>query len=68
MPGRPRPPFPAGEDDDLAFMAYVPHVGEGRLASCAARAEVARYLERVKRRDRRYALVHGSPRTATTTR
>ena len=33
--------------DDLAFMAYVPHVGEGRKASCAARAEVARYLRRV---------------------
>ena len=33
--------------------------GEGRTASCAARAEVARYLERVKRRDRRYSLVHG---------
>ena len=45
--------------DDLAFMAYVPHVGEGRKASCAARAEVARYLQRVQRRDRRYALVHG---------
>ena len=26
---------------------------------CAARAEVARYLKRVQRRDRRYALVHG---------
>ena len=57
--GGPAHTFPPGEDDDLAFMAYVPHVGEGRLASCAARAEVARYLERVKRRDRRYALVHG---------
>lgn len=45
--------------DDLPFMAYVPHVGEGRKASCAARAEVARYLKRVQRRDRRYALVHG---------
>ncbi len=41
------------------FMAYVPHVGEGRRSSCAARAEVARYLERVQRRDRRYAMVHG---------
>ena len=46
-------------DDGLAFMALVPHVGEGRLSSCAARAEVARYLERVQRRDRRYSLVHG---------
>ena len=45
--------------DDLPFMAYVPHVGEGRKASCAARAEVARHLQRVQRRDRRYALVHG---------
>ena len=45
--------------DDLAFMAYVPHVGEGRRSNCAARAEVARYLQRVQRRDRRYSLVHG---------
>ena len=45
--------------DDLTFMAYAPHVGEGRKASCAARAEVARYLQRVQRRDRRYSLVHG---------
>ena len=66
--GGPAHTFAPGEDDDLTFMAYVPHVGEGRLASCAARAEVARYLERVKRRDRRYALVTGWPRTATTTR
>ena len=51
--------FAPGEDDDLTFMAYVPHVGEGLPASCAARAEVARYLERVRRRDRRYSLVHG---------
>ena len=45
--------------DDLPFMAYAPHVGEGRKASCAARAEVARYLQRIQRRDRRYSLVHG---------
>ena len=45
--------------DGLAHMAYVAHVGEGRFSSCAARAEVARYLERAERRDRRYALVHG---------
>ena len=45
--------------DDLTFMAYAPHVGEGRKASCAARAEVARYLQRVQRRDRRYSLIHG---------
>lgn len=57
--GGPAHTFPPGEDDDLTFMAYVPHVGEGRAASCAARAEVARYLERVRRRDRRYSLVHG---------
>ena len=57
--GGPVHTFPPGPDDDLTFMAYVPHVGEGRPTSCAARAEVARYLERVKRRDRRYSLVHG---------
>ena len=57
--GGPAHTFPPGPDDDLTFMAYVPHVGEGRPASCAARAEVARYLERVQRRDRRYSLVHG---------
>ena len=51
--------FPAPADDDLAHMAYVAHVGEGRFSSCAARAEVARYLERAQERDRRYALVHG---------
>ena len=50
--------FPV-EESSLAFMAYVPHVGEGRYSNCAARAEVARYLERVRRRDRRYSLVHG---------
>lgn len=57
--GGPIHTFPPGPDDDLTFMAYVPHVGEGRPTSCAARAEVARYLERVQRRDRRYSLVHG---------
>ncbi|MXX87109.1 MAG: amidohydrolase family protein [Acidobacteria bacterium] len=57
--GGPVHTFPPGRDDDLTFMAYVPHVGEGRPTSCAARAEVARYLERVRRRDRRYSLVHG---------
>ena len=51
--------FAPAAADDLTFMAYVPHVGEGRKASCAARAEVARYLQRVQRQDRRYALVHG---------
>ena len=51
--------FQAPPGGQLAFMAYVPHVGEGRRTSCAARAEVARYLRRVQRRDRRYALVHG---------
>ena len=56
--GGPAYRFPAASDD-LAHMAYVAHVGEGRSSSCAARAEVARYLERVQRRDRRYALVHG---------
>ena len=57
--GGPAHRFARRTADDLAFMAYVPHVGEGRKASCAARAEVARYLRRVQRRDRRYALVHG---------
>ena len=57
--GGPVHTFPPGPDDDLTFMAYVPHVGEGRPTSCAARAEVARYLERVRHRDRRYSLVHG---------
>ena len=56
--GGPVHEFPPAEDN-LAFMAYVPHVGEGRPTSCAARAEVTRYLERVRRRDRRYSLVHG---------
>ena len=56
--GGPAYRFP-GASDDLAHMAYVAHVGEGRFSSCAARAEVARYLERAERRDRRYALVHG---------
>ncbi len=51
--------FPPPRGGTLAFMAYVPHVGEGRRASCAARAEVGRYLKRVQRRDRRYAMVHG---------
>ena len=50
--------FPSA-GDDLPFMAHVAHVGEGRPTSCAARAEVARYLERAQRRDRRYSLVHG---------
>ena len=40
-------------------MAYVPHVGEGSKENCAARKEVERYLERAKRQDRRYSLVHG---------
>ena len=57
--GGPVHPFEWAAGDDLTFMAYVPHVGEGRKASCAARAEVARYLRRVQRRDRRYSLVHG---------
>ena len=56
--GGPAHRFPPA-DDDLAFMAYVPHVGEGRPTSCSARAEVTRYLGRVQRRDRRYSLVHG---------
>ena len=57
--GGPEHRFPPTAGSDLAFMAFVPHVGEGRRSSCAARAEVARYLKRVKRRDRRYSLVHG---------
>ena len=57
--GGPAYMFPVPDSSSLAFMAYVPHVGEGRFSSCAARAEVARYLERVQRQDRRYSLVHG---------
>ncbi|MCY3812179.1 MAG: amidohydrolase family protein [Gammaproteobacteria bacterium] len=57
--GGPVHTFPNVDDDRLTFTAYVPHVGEGRRTSCAARAEVSRYLERVRRRDRRYSLVHG---------
>lgn len=51
--------FPPPASADLPFMAYVPHVGEGRRTNCAARAEVERFLKRVQRRDRRYSLVHG---------
>ena len=51
--------FPTKTSDNLTFTAYVPHVGEGKYSNCAARAEVERYLKRVQRRDRRYALVHG---------
>ena len=57
--GGPAYMFPAPDGGNLAFMAYVPHVGEGRYTSCTARAEVARYLQRVQRQDRRYSLVHG---------
>ena len=51
--------FAPADDERLVFTAYVAHVGEGRQTNCAARAELARYLQRVKRRDRRYSLVHG---------
>ena len=57
--GGPAHRFPPAAGGNLAFMAYVPHVGEGRRTSCAARAEVPRYLKRVQRRDRRYSLIHG---------
>ena len=57
--GGPAYRFPRSGGADLAFMAYVPHVGEGRRSSCAARAEVERYLSSVRHRDRRYSLVHG---------
>ena len=57
--GGPTHRFPRSGGADLAFMAYVPHIGEGRRSSCAARTEVERYLNRVQRRDRRYSLVHG---------
>ena len=57
--GGPAYRFPRARSADLAFTAYVPHVGEGRYANCAARAEVARCLRRVQRRDRRYSLIHG---------
>ena len=54
-----RRPRPQRAQALARFMAYVAHVGEGRKASCAARAEVARYLRHAQRRDRRYSLVHG---------
>ena len=57
--GGPRREFAPLDDDNLVFAAYVAHVGEGRVANCAARTEVKRYLERAARRDRRYSLVHG---------
>lgn len=57
--GGPTYRFPPPTRADLPFMAYVPHVGEGRTSSCAARAEVGRYLTRVQRDERRYSLVHG---------
>lgn len=57
--GGPAYQFPFSDNGNWLFMAYVPHVGEGRYASCAARAEVARYLQHVQQRDRRYSLVHG---------
>ncbi|MYD99393.1 MAG: amidohydrolase family protein [Gammaproteobacteria bacterium] len=57
--GGPAYRFPPPARADLPFMAYVPHVGEGRTTSCAARAEVGRYLTRVQGSERRYSLVHG---------
>ena len=57
--GGPAHSFPPHASADFPFMAYVPHVGEGRSTNCAARAEVERFLKRVQRRDRRYSLVHG---------
>jgi hypothetical protein len=57
--GGPAHEFPPADDGNLTFLAYVPHVGEGRRSSCAARREVELYLERAARRDRRYSLVHG---------
>ena len=55
----PRHTFPVVDDENLVFTAYVAHIGEGRSTNCAAKREVALYLERVQRQDRRYALVHG---------
>ena len=43
--GSPVHRFDRTAGDDLTFMAYAPHVGEGRKASCAAQSEVARYLQ-----------------------
>ena len=51
--------LPLRIDSNLNFMAYIPHVGEGRYSSCTARAEVTRYLQHVQLRDRRYSLIHG---------
>ena len=57
--GGPRHIFPVADDKARVVTAYVPHVGEGRAADCAAKREIALYLQRVQRQDRRYALVHG---------
>ena len=57
--GGARRAFAPLDDDNLTFAAYVAHVGEGRQGNCAARGEVGRFLERARRVERRYSMVHG---------
>lgn len=57
--GGPRHSFAPMDDDNLAFTAYVAHVGEGRAANCAAAREVGRFLDRAQRDERRFSMVHG---------
>ena len=57
--GGARRAFAPLDDDNLTFAAYVAHVGEGRAGNCAARGEVGRFLERARRDERRYSMVHG---------
>ena len=55
-------------DKNHVYMAYVPHIGEGRARNSLAKLEVKHYLQHVKkqrkqrdkdRQNRRYSLVHG---------
>ena len=57
--GGPRRAFAPLDDDNLVFAAYVAHVGEGRAGNCAAKGEVGRFLDRARRDERRYSMVHG---------
>ena len=57
--GGPRHDFAPRDDDNLAFAAYVAHVGEGRADNCAARREVGRFLDLARDDGRRYSMVHG---------
>ena len=57
--GGPRRAFAPMDDHNLVFAAYVAHVGEGRAENCAAKREVGRFLDRARRSERRYSIVHG---------